>query len=349
VSDRRLALKIAAQNARRGVQFYSHNRSFSAWLQIARFGYRKLRGLAPPETAALGLTDRCQLRCAHCYSATGGRDRRPEWSTRAMIGVLDQFKALGALQVLFTGGEPLLREDVFELVAHAHRLGLLTRISTNGEFLTDDVVAKLKCSGLNQCGVSIDDADPEVHDRGRGKPGTFAMAVQGLRRLRAHKIESRIITTASREKVVQGLEKIVALGRELKVNSVYVTIPFISGRWTNAFEETLSEDEMVRLRSLLRHPSVIMEFPTSGTRCCAFDRNFVFVNTRGDVTPCPAVPFVIGDLRSESLTCIWRRHIKMLTLESLGKCPMGEPHSRESLRAHVDAVRERGPVRPVAP
>jgi MoaA/NifB/PqqE/SkfB family radical SAM enzyme len=75
------------------------------------------------------------------------------------------------LQVAFSGGEPPLREDIVELVRHAHDIGLLTRISTNGLLLDRELVSRLKRAGLTPCGVSIDDADPETHDRLRGLLG----------------------------------------------------------------------------------------------------------------------------------------------------------------------------------
>ncbi len=322
----------------RASRLYATNGSLWAYLQATSHVYRKLKGEAPPVTAALASTFRCQCNCVHCFSAVKGRDNSHEMSTEELKKAIDQFKALGALLVIFSGGEPLLREDIFDLVAHAHGIGLLTRISTNGFLLTRERVAELKQAGLNQCGVSIDDADPATHDRLRGLPGCFERAVQGLRYLNEYRINSKILVYAARRNVAEGLERIIDLGRRLHVFSVYILIPVAAGRWADAQGEVLSNEEMARILELYDFKFVHLEFSTMESMCCAYDKLLVYVGATGDVTPCPYVPYAIGNLRKEPLADIWRRHVSALQLEYRGGCPMNDEKAREALRMHTESV-----------
>jgi MoaA/NifB/PqqE/SkfB family radical SAM enzyme len=262
-------------------------------------------------------------------------------STEEMKDAIDQIKALGTLLLIISGGEPLLRKDILDLVAHAHKIGLLTRISTNGFLLTKELVVELKRAGLNQCGVSIDDADPDTHDRLRGLPGSFDKAVQGLRYLSDYKINSKILAYASRRLVTEGLERIIDLGRQLNVMSVWILMPVAAGRWADSHQEILTEEEMARVRSLYDLKFVHFEFPKAKTMCCAYDKALIYICPNGDVTPCPYVPYEMGNIRKEPLSDIWRRHVSLLQLESRGECPMNEKKAREALRTHTDTVRDR--------
>lgn len=98
----------------------------------------------------LAPTFRCQCNCIHCYAHGRGVNQGDELTTREVKSVLDQARRLGVLQVAFSGGEPLLREDIVELVRHAHDIGLLTRISTNGLGLDRELVSRLKGAGLEK-------------------------------------------------------------------------------------------------------------------------------------------------------------------------------------------------------
>jgi MoaA/NifB/PqqE/SkfB family radical SAM enzyme len=260
-------------------------------------------------------------------------------STDEMKSAIDQLKGLGTLLLIFTGGEPLLRKDIYALIAHAHNAGLITRLSTNGWLLTRENVAKLKRAGLNQCGVGISDADPEVHDRERGLPGIFDKAVQGLRYLHEYKLEGKIISYATNRNTPEGLEQIIALGRRLRAKSVYLNFAYAAGRWDDACDEVLSEEKMEQLRKLHDAVFVHLEFPTPERMCCALKKGYIYVNASGDVTPCPVIPFVMGTIKSEQLTEIWKRHVSTLCLELRGICPVNEKKTREALKAHVESVR----------
>jgi MoaA/NifB/PqqE/SkfB family radical SAM enzyme len=335
------SLDRAARALSRGVRLYAKNGSWRAWVHGTSYILRRLRGQPLPQTVFLASTYRCQCNCTPCYADVKGRKNVYEMTTEELKAEIDQIKALGAIHLILTGGEPLLREDIVSLIAHAHDIGLITRISTNGDLLNRDRVAELSRAGLNQCGIAIDDADPDTHDRLRGLSGLFDRAVQGFRFLHEYGIESRLMTYANHGNLSQGLERILDLAKQLRVNSVHINFPYASGRWAESFDEMFSEDDMDSLRRLqgfMRSPPVLIEFPTPEALCLAAKKSIICVNASGEVTPCPIVPYVMGNMRNESLADIWKRHVDALQLDYRGNCPMGEPEGRKAFRAHATSV-----------
>src|SRR5574340_335810 len=123
---------------------------------------------------AINLTNRCNLACAHCYMDAktlkyGGEN---ELTTQEVCGLLDEIAGRSAeTMVVLTGGEPLMRSDLEELVAHGVKRGLSMVVGTNGVALTDKRVQSLKAAGAMGAGISIDSLDPAKHDAFRGLPG----------------------------------------------------------------------------------------------------------------------------------------------------------------------------------
>lgn len=334
--------RASFRQARRLARLYAANPPRRAGLQLLRHLLSRLDSGTPFATAILALTYRCQARCPHCYAAVAGRDAGDELTTGEWRALLDGVRARGALQVYFTGGEPLLREDLPDLVAHAHRIGLLSRICTNGYLLTPALVGRLKRAGLNQCGISIDDADPLVHDRLRGLPGAFARAVEAFALLRAQGIDGRILVYASRDKIPGGLERLVGLAARLRVDAVHVNIPFAVGRWVGNSDAVLSAAEMAALMALARrHPCLTVEFSRPENRCCGLSRRIVGITPGGEVLLCSAVPYPLGSVREETFDEIWRRHARARLPQWRGGCPLNCEDGRAILREHARAMRQR--------
>lgn len=260
-------------------------------------------------------------------------------TTEEIKSVIDAAREIGVLEVLFSAGEPLLRDDIVELVRYTHEQGLLSRINTNGLLLDAALVSKLREAGLTQCGVSIDHPDPEAHDRLRGVPGAYRRAVSGIEALVRAGVPCQIQTYTSRPLIPEGLKEIAALGKRLGVMNVYFFFPVAVGRWDGSFEEVLTDDERASVRSLQDPTFVHVELPAPETPCCLFTKSILYVSPRGEVTPCPFVPYALGNIREHPLPDIWRRHCAALDFEMRGACPMNFPGHRETLKNHVASVR----------
>jgi len=129
-------------------------------------------------------TRRCNLKCIHCYASSRDQEYPGELTTAEGKRFLEDLAAFGVPTVLFSGGEPLLRPDLFELMAHAREQGLRTVLSTNGTLITPDQAARIREVGCAYVGISLDGLE-KTHDRVRATRGAFEQALQGLRHCQA--------------------------------------------------------------------------------------------------------------------------------------------------------------------
>ena len=137
----------------------------------------------PPFIVALNLTRRCNLACEHCYLDAGTRldGENGELTTDEVKALIDDIARLSEeTMVVFTGGEPLLRRDLDDLVAHAASRGLMPVLGTNGVLITDDRAARLRQAGVQGVGISIDSLDPDFHDGFRGAPGSWIKSMSAI-------------------------------------------------------------------------------------------------------------------------------------------------------------------------
>lgn len=281
----------------------------------------------------ISLTDRCQCRCVHCYAAERLKSsKKSELTTDELILLIKDIKKLGATEIVFTGGEPLLREDILKLINYAHEIGLISRLITNGILLDDALVGDLKKAGLNWCSISIDSPKPNAHDEFRRYPGCFDKAMNGFRLLSKYKIPSSIISVARKNLISSGeLEEIVALGKKIGVTVVRINFPVPIGRFYDHQDQVLSLEEREHVRKLLGTGIVSMESPREGTKCTAAVTK-LNIHTNGDVTPCVFVPLPFGNIRTQKLTEIWQAMDNYIQEYKIsGQCPMCDPFLRKKL------------------
>lgn len=128
---------------------------------------------------AWNITRSCNLSCIHCYTDSEEKAYTGELTTEEGKKLLADLKDFSVPAVLFSGGEPLMRADLFELAAEAKRLGLRMTLSTNGTLITEEIALKIKENGFTYVGISLDGIG-EINDRFRGKPGAFKRATRGF-------------------------------------------------------------------------------------------------------------------------------------------------------------------------
>lgn len=154
-------------------------------------------------------TRRCNLHCLHCYADSANRHYPRELTTDEARAMLDDLADFGVPVLLLSGGEPLLRQDLFELVAHAHRRGMRTTLSTNGTLITRDVAQRIRDAGFSYVGISLDGIGAR-NDRFRGHRGAFEAALAGIRHCQAVGQRVGLRLTLTRHTVVD-LDAIFAL------------------------------------------------------------------------------------------------------------------------------------------
>jgi heme d1 biosynthesis radical SAM protein NirJ len=148
---------------------------------IAPTPARPCRDLPGP-VVIWNLVRRCNLNCKHCYSISADTEFKGELTTAQVFQVLDDLRAAGVPALILSGGEPLLRADVFEIAIRAKSLGFSVSLSTNGTLVDDAMAARIADAGFDYVGISIDGLDA-VHDEFRRKPGAYAASMAGIRAL----------------------------------------------------------------------------------------------------------------------------------------------------------------------
>jgi len=305
-----------------------------------------------PATATLQATTRCQADCLHCSAARHRKKEQPELSTGEFKNLLGQAQALGVVNIVFTGGEPLLRRDIFDLIAYVDKNEAIATMFTNGLLLTRENVAKLKAAGLFSVLVSIDSPDPEAHDRMRRVPGCWEKATDGIRRALEGGLLTGISTYATPERLRNGqVMEMIELGRRLGVHEITVFDVVPTGRLLREDEHILltEEDkrELCRLEDEINgrsgYPHVITQAHVNGpTGAGCYAGWFQFYGTAyGDITPCDFTPLSYGNVRERSLADIWRA---MTTHPAhcahWNHCRMQDPEFRQS---YINRIPETGP------
>ncbi|MDP6490298.1 MAG: 12,18-didecarboxysiroheme deacetylase [Kiritimatiellia bacterium] len=153
---------------------------------------------------------RCNLRCVHCYSQSRNIDYSGELTHEEGLGLIDDLADFGAPVVLFSGGEPLMRPDIFELIERAAQKNMRAVVSTNGTLITPDMAARLQDAGLSYVGISLDGLEA-TNDKFRGVEGAFKLALEGVRNCLARgvKVGLRFTMTRSNYGDVAGILDLV--------------------------------------------------------------------------------------------------------------------------------------------
>ena len=148
-------------------------------------------------------TQRCNLFCSHCYSASDKAKGKAELTTDEARRLIEDVASFGAPVLLFSGGEPLMRLDILELIDFGHKCGIRTVLSTNGTMIDKKTADELARLGLGYAGISLDAADPAVNDRFRGRKGAFEKAMNGIRNCMAAGVKTGIRFTMTRKNISQ--------------------------------------------------------------------------------------------------------------------------------------------------
>ncbi|HEX4599965.1 MAG TPA: radical SAM protein [Gemmatimonadales bacterium] len=299
-----------------------------------------------PHVVAWNLTRRCNLACAHCYISAGPSESASgELSTTECRRVLDEILAVnGAPLVILSGGEPLLRDDLEELAAHAAEAGATVVVGTNGTLLSDARIAALQGAGVRGVAVSVDSLRSSYHDNFRHKGGSLADTRAALGRLRAHRLDFVIQTTVTKGNraelgalVAWAADEgavsfngyfLVATGRGAALSDLapadYEAVLADLAGWQRAYRGRM----LVRAKCaphFMRHvhqtdpASPLLHYETR----CPCGTQYCRITPDGKVTPCPYLPAVAGDLRAQGFADIWRSAPLFRTLREGalgGKC-----------------------------
>uniref|UniRef100_A0A7V3N5G3 Radical SAM protein n=1 Tax=candidate division CPR3 bacterium TaxID=2268181 RepID=A0A7V3N5G3_UNCC3 len=272
------------------------------------------------------ITKRCNFRCKHCYSNSGEK-AIGELPLPKVIEVINQLAELEVFYIYFLGGEPLMREDIFEILSYCLDKGLTTMMSTNGWFVNPAVGKKLKATGINHVRVSLDGTTPEIHDSIRGVPGSFNRALTALEILKDVGIPRVGISPTLLPDNLHQIGEIIDLAVRNKVDEIQVVQLCATGRGANI--PKLSKEQLEYAQKeiedrILKYKSMINVAATEGIlekRCsfcikkeeaipsimgCIGGRSCAAIDAEGRVSPCIMYRREAGNLMSEPFSVIWK-------------------------------------------
>ena len=303
---------------------------------------------ARPYVISWNLTYRCNLACEHCYLDAGGTPLvgtenfadRSELGTEECFKVIDEIAAFAPeCLTILTGGEPLLRRDILEIVRRAAERGLWVVVGTNGVRITENVAQRLAEAGARGLSLSLDALDPDRHDRFRKVRGAWQNTVEGAEILNRTGLPFIVQTTAGSHNLDE-LEAIADFAHErlaAKVWNLYFLVPtgrgqFVSDMTPAQYDEVLAvalsdpaevqpphaREREVRAalhqdRSGAGGPPthvtpiayVAIRIYSGGAGGCPAGTHYMGIRPNGDVTPCPYLPVFAGTLRNSSLADLW--------------------------------------------
>lgn len=302
-----------------------------------------------PRLVSWNVTAACNLRCSHCY-LDGGRRRRGELSTRQGLRLIDQLAEAGTEMLILTGGEPLLRRDLPGLASHAARKGMAVVLGTNGTLIDGARARLLRESGVVAAGISLDSLDPARHDAFRGLPGAWRRAVAGMEACLAEGIGVLVHTTALRmnEQEIPGLAR---FAYERGARAFHLFFLVCTGRGERLTDlsprqyerlldwivdaQDLYPGMMVRARCAPYIRRVALERGSAlrWSAGCLAGTSYCRITPAGDVTPCPYLSRVAGNVQGTAFRQLWDSSPLLAELRpplrlsgKCGRCPLSQGH-----------------------
>jgi len=303
-------------------------------------------------------TRNCNLSCMHCRASATHGPHSGELDTQASYRLLDQIAQIGTPIVILTGGEPLLRPDIFDIAEYGTNKGLRMVMAPNGTLITEASAKKLAAVGIQRVSISLDGAAQKSHDRFRGVEGAFEGALRGIEWIKNAGIEFQINTTITKTNLDE-IPKIQALAIKLGAVAHHIFLLVPTGRGKYIVDQEITAEEYERtlnwfydqrektplqlkatcaphyyriLRQRAKKDGKSVTFKTHGmdafTRGCLGGTGFCFISHRGVVQPCGFLNVNCGDVTQTSFVDIWRGSDVFLSLRNFdrlkGKCGMCE-------------------------
>ncbi len=305
---------------------------------LAFFGVRKPFVPGAPFQVVWDITYACNLRCRHCY-ATAGKPLPDELTTEEALSVIDKLDRLGVTIISFSGGEPLVRKDIFELTSYAAEKGIYVAIATNGTLIDEETAKKMKENGISYVQISLD-GKKETHEAFRGIKGCYDRTIEGIKNAVKHEFFVNVSMTVTKLNY-RDVPAVIELCEKLGVNWFmhYNFIPTGRGREIVDLDITPEQrEELLKFlynRNKTSNISLLSTAPQfarvalqceagfipthfynieSGERLrqlaefiggCGAGRFYFAIKANGDIQPCVFFPLKVGNIREDDLEDLW--------------------------------------------
>lgn len=305
-------------------------------------------------------TRRCNLKCVHCRSSsTLEVKEHPDFSLEEARRVLDDIHGYANPVMVLSGGEPLLRKDIFDIASYGTSLGLRMCMATNGTLVTEETCRNLQETGIKMVSLSLDGSTAAVHDDFRNQPGAFEGVMNAIRLFNEHKIPF-LINSSFTKRNKEEAPRIYELVKKLGATAWYLFMIVPTGRGEEIMSELIPENEyndmlnwhydmeseehdlLVRPTCAPQYYRVVLQrsreegskfkrrslkFSTGGSKGCLAGQLICLIDVDGNVLPCSYFPKSAGNIREQSFKDIWENSKLFLELrdfkgykDNCGRC-----------------------------
>ena len=291
-----------------------------------------------PKWIAWEITRRCNLKCIHCRSSSEIEVKdHPDFSTKEAFRIIDDITSYAKPVIVLSGGEPLLRKDVFEIAQYGSEKGLRMCLATNGTLVTDTVCEKIKGSGIKIVSLSLDGSDETIHDNFRNQKGAFSGIINTAKLFKTYGIEF-IINSSFTKRNQEEIPRVYKLAKELGATAWYMFMIVPTGRGEEIMSELISKEDYEEIlewhyqmekdeKDMLVRPTCAphyyrivlqkskqegakferrtLKFSTGGAKGCIAGQLIALIDVDGNVLPCSYFPKPAGNVNRQSFKDIW--------------------------------------------
>ena len=314
-----------------------------------------------PKWMAWEITRRCNLHCVHCRSSSEAEVLgHPDFSFAEAQRVLDDISSYASPVIVLSGGEPLLRPDVFDIAAYGAGRGLRMCLATNGTLVNQEKCGQIKEAGIKMVSLSVDGSTAAVHDNFRNSPGAFEATMNAARLFKENDIKFLVNSSFTKRNQAE-VPRVMQLVKGLGATAWYMFMIVPTGRGEDIMEELISVEDYEELlnwhyemekseKDMLVRPTcapsyyrIVLEkakergddfkrrtlqFSTGGSKGCLAGQLISLLDVDGNLLPCSYFPMAAGNIRRQSFKDIWENSKLFKDLRDFkaykGKCGVCE-------------------------
>lgn len=282
-------------------------------------------------------TLKCNMNCVHCRSSSEIDSPEGVFTLEKCKSFLDSIASFASPVIVLSGGEPLIREDIFDIAQYGTDKGFRMAMATNGALVTDEVCEKMLASGIKIVSLSLDGSNKEIHDDFRGQVGAFEAVMNAAELFNKYGIKF-IVNSSFTKRNQADIKNVYELAKSLGATAWYMFLIVPTGRGEDIMKELVSKEDYEDIlnwhydmekdeNEILVRPTCApqyyriwnerskedgtdgsrrsLSFSTGGGKGCIAGQSICFVNSDGDVYPCSYFPVSAGNIFEKPLKEIW--------------------------------------------
>lgn len=263
--------------------------------------------------ADIVVTGKCHCNCWHCFRS---KHNSQDLELKTIQSCIDQLYKMGVATIGITGGEPMMRDDIVDIIKSIPN-GMEGQLYTTGHFIDDEFAQILENSNVTRCLISLDHYDKKIANSMRNYDNAFDDAINAIKILNEHNIYTTVTVCVTENLLKQeALKKYFEFAKQLSVDEIRVIMPIPQGKLEGKSFSRLYSDAIKYIKQFkkdnssdVNSPSILnfCEFESSSYLGCSAGSSYIAINNDGAVTPCVALPLALGNVQNDSIQDIFNK------------------------------------------